>query len=67
MRKQMNDIPVDFRFCKSLYYKVTFKNGTFWKTYRIEEAKERFINDGVRLYAYTKNLFPTTILIAWKS
>lgn len=65
-RKNVKDVPVDFKYNDSLSYKVIFEDGTNWKTYRIKEAKERFIESGTRLYAYTKKLFPTTVLIAWK-
>lgn len=66
--KRMNvlDVPIDFKHNDSLSYCVVLRNGKKWRTYRITDAKRTFIEDGIKLYIYTKTLFPITLLIAWK-
>lgn len=48
---------------KSFNYKVLLKDGRFYRDYKLERARELFEREGVRLYAYTMNVFPITILI----
>jgi len=46
-----------------LYYVVTKTEKHYF--YRIEDAKKYFQLNGGKLYAYTKDLFPTKALLYW--
>lgn len=50
---------------KDYLYKVILEDG-YYVDYKYERAKKLFDREGIRMYAYTKNLFPTTILMYWK-
>ena len=56
----------DFRSKRSLFYKVTTKDGRTIRDYNYERACDLFEREGVKLHAYTKNVFPLVLLIAWK-
>ena len=56
----------DFRSNKSLFYKVLLKDGRYYRDYKYERSRALFEAEGVKLYGYTKNLFPITILLDWK-
>ena len=54
------------RTMKSFFFKVVKEDGTTFKDYKFERARKIFEREGVKIYAYTKNLFPIVLLIDWK-
>lgn len=54
------------RTWKSFFFKIVKKDGNIYHDYQFERAREIFERDGGRFYAYTRNLFPVTILIDYK-
>lgn len=54
------------RTWKSFCFKVLKEDGTTFKDFKYERARELFEREGVRFYAYTKNLFPIVLLIDYK-
>lgn len=46
-------------------YKIITEDG-YHIEHRFEQAKRYFDQHGVKMYAYTKNLKPTYILMYWK-
>ena len=47
-------------------YKVILDDGRPYRHYDYDAAVEMFEREGIKLYAYTKNLKPHTVLLKWK-
>ena len=53
---------------KQYFYRIEYADGRKYRHYNLDDIVEKFRSeeDAVKLYAYTKDLFPTTTLIMWK-